>query len=67
LNREIAINERSQTELRQGLVQSSATLDESNGGELLLIHAISNMAIYAIVMTKLEINDKLVKFFSTFE
>ena len=54
------IGERNQTDLRLGLVQFPAALDESNGGEIFWMCVSSNMAVYAIKMTKLEVNGKLV-------
>ena len=41
-------------------MQVSVALDESNGGEIFWICASSNMAVYAIEMTKLLVNGKLV-------
>ena len=58
--REISFDEGSQTELRLGLVQIQVALDESNGGEICQMCSSSNMAIYAIEMTKLEVNGNLV-------
>ena len=46
-SREKAIVEGSQTELRLGLVQISVAPDESNGGDILRMCALSKMAIYA--------------------
>ena len=54
------MGEKNRTELRLGLVQILAALDESNGGEIFWMCALSNMAIYAIGITKLEVNVKLV-------
>ena len=54
------IGEKNQTELRLGLVQIPVALDESNGTEIFWMCASSNMAGYAIEMTKLEIDGKLV-------
>ena len=41
-------------------VQIPVALDESNRGKIFQMFASSNMAIYAMEMTKLEVNDKLV-------
>ena len=60
MDREIAFSERSQTELRLGLVQIPVALDESNEGEIFWMCASSNMAVYAIEMMKLKVNGKLV-------
>ena len=49
-----------QTELRLELVQIKVALDESNKSEIVLMSASSNMAVYAIEMTKFEVNCKLV-------
>ena len=71
MGREIAISEKGQIQLRLGLVQISVALDESNRSEIFRMCASSNMAAYAIEMTKLEVNGNLVtlqprssKFFS---
>ena len=55
LGREIAIGEKNQTEFRLGLVQILFALDELNKGEIFWMCASSNMAVYAIEMTKLEV------------
>ena len=47
-------------ELRQGLVQVPVALDRTNGGELFSMGEFASMAIYAIKMPKLEVNDNLV-------
>ena len=60
LGREKAIGEKSRTELRLGLVQCSVALDESNGDEIFCFITSSNMAIYAMEMTNLEVNGNLV-------
>ena len=60
MGREIAIGEKNRTELRLGLVQIPVALDESNRGEIFWMCASSNMSVYAIEMTKLEVNGKLV-------
>ena len=52
----MAIDEKCQTELRLGLVLTPVVLGESNGGELFQMCASSNMAVYTIEMTKLEVN-----------
>ena len=57
---EIVIGEKSQIELRLGLVQIPFALDESNGGEIFQMCASSNMVNYAKEMTKLEVNGNLV-------
>ena len=41
-------------------MQIPVALDESNGGKIFWICASSNMAVYAIEMTKLEVSSKLV-------
>ena len=41
-------------------MQIPVALDESNGSEIFWMCASSNMAVYAIEMTKLEVNGKLV-------
>ena len=41
-------------------MQIPIALDESNGGEIFWMCGSSNMAVYAIEMTKLNINGKLV-------
>ena len=56
LSREIAIGEGSQTELILVLVQIPVALDKTNGDEIFQICASANMTIYAIEMTKLEVN-----------
>ena len=48
-----------QTELTLGLLQIPVGLDVSNGGGIFLMCSLSNMAYYAISITKLEVNDKL--------
>ena len=53
LDREIAMDKGSQTELRLGMVQTPVALDESNEGEIFWMCASVNMAIYVIEMTKL--------------
>ena len=60
LGRKIAIIESRHTEFRLGLVQIPVAPDEWNGGEIFWMCASSNMAIYAIDMTKLEVNGNLV-------
>ena len=60
LGRQIVIGEKSQTELRLGLVQMPVALDESKGGKIFWMCASSSMAIYVIGMTKLEDKGNLV-------
>ena len=57
---EIVIGEKNQADLRLGLVQISVAFDESNRGEIFQMCASSNMTVYAIEMTRLEVNCKLV-------
>ena len=52
--------EKQQLEQRLGLLQIPVALDETNGGELFWMCALAHMAIYAIEMTKLEVNVTLV-------
>ena len=60
MGREITIGEKSQTELRLGLVQIPVAFDESIRGEIFWMYASSKTALYAIEMTKFEVNGKLV-------
>ena len=60
LGREMAISERRQTDVRLGLVQIQVALDQSNGGEIFWMCALFNMTIYAMKMTKLEVNGNMV-------
>ena len=60
LDRRIVIGENNRTDLRLNLVQIPVALDESNRGEIFWMCALSNMAVYAIKMMKLEVNGKLV-------
>ena len=60
LDRKIVIGENNRTDLRLNLVQIPVALDESNRGEIFWMCALSNMAVYAIKMMKLEVNGKLV-------
>ena len=54
------ISEGSQTEFRLALVQTPVALNESNRGEISWMCASANMAVYAINMTKVEVNGNLV-------
>ena len=58
LGGDIAIGERRQTELTMVLMQISVALDETNASEMFWMCASSNMAVFAIEMTKLEVNGK---------
>ena len=49
-------------ELRQGLVQVPVALDRTNGGELFSMGEFASMAIYAIKMPELEVNDNLLHY-----
>ena len=60
LSREIEIGEGIQAELRLGLMQILVVLDQTTGSEIYWMFISSNMAIYAIEMTKLEVSGYLV-------
>ena len=44
----------------KSLVQISVALDGTNGGEIFMLCASANVAVYAIEMKKVEVNSKMV-------
>ena len=62
MDREIAIGEENMRELRLGLVRIPVALNETNESETFWMCPSAKMAIYAIAMTKLEVDSNLVIF-----
>ena len=60
LRRETAMGEGEKTEMMLGLMKAQVVLDCINGGEIFWMCASANMAIYAIEITKLEVNGYIV-------